>query len=129
MARKQIELKYTFTCDPYDLFFALYKPTALSNWVAETVDFDEATGTYTFHWADSAEYVRLIDKDESKRILKWKWIDGDYQDHEYTRFQVGDADESWYVDLYIEDFCNESDEEQQRNDWDEQMKRLSRVVS
>lgn len=129
MARKQIDLKYTFTCDPQDLYAALHQPATLRNWIAERVEFDENLDIYLFYWADIAESVRMIEQNAAHRTLKWVWMDGDYQEGEYTRFRVGDADDSRYVDLYIEDFCEDSDEEQQRSDWDEHMKRLARVVS
>lgn len=129
MTRKHIELKYTFTCDPVDLYFALHKPDVLSNWMAEKVEFDEMSGVYTFHWSDFSESIRIIDQNDAQRTLKWDWLDNDYTEHEFTQFRVGDADDSWYVDLYIDDYCDEFDEELQRTDWDKHMKRLSRLLN
>lgn len=128
MARKRLELKYTFTCDPYDLYVALCKPEVLRNWIAERVEYDEFGHTYTFYWLDSSESAQLVLQDEKLRALTWKWLDAGYESTEYTRFRVGEADEAWYVDLFIEDYCDEEDEALSREDWDSQMKRLSLLV-
>jgi activator of HSP90 ATPase len=128
MPRERIELKYTFNCDPYDLYYALHKPEILANWLAEKVEFDESTGIYTFIWSDFSESARLIEKDEARFFLKWKWVEGDHEPQEYISMRVGEPDEDWYVDLYIEDYCERGEEGLFRENWDAQMIRLSRAI-
>jgi hypothetical protein len=128
MKKKLIELKYYFSCEPYNLFYALFDPTAMQNWIAEKVDFDEETGIYTFYWADYSESARIEEKDEYELFLKWKWVDGDHEPDEYISYRINyDEDEQKLV-LLIEDFCEEGFEENYTDGWDKLIRRLSRAA-
>ena len=130
MNRLKLELKYTFNCSPINLFYALYQPQTLKNWMADRVEYDESTHTYTFYWAGFPETARLIEKDEDKLFLKLEWQnDQAMNNQEYLSFQVGEPDDDWFVDLFIEDFCDSNEVDVQREEWDQQMGRLKKLIN
>ena len=125
MSRILLQLKYTFNCNPGDLFFALHNPQTMQNWLAEKVTFNSRTKIYTFHWSDTQESARIIEKDDKLGYIKWEWIDGD--DHlpgEYVSYRLGEPDDDWYLDLYIDDFCEEAEVDSQKEGWNRLMERL-----
>ena len=127
MEKIKLNLTYSFSSDPRDIFLALTKPDFLQNWIAERVSFDQSTGVYTFYWTSSSESAKIeeMKKDE---YVRWKWVDGDRDDYEYVSFRIEQLDEDDYVDLHIEDFCDKVDQEILTDGWNEQMERLESVL-
>ena len=130
MNRQKLNLKYTFNCSPINLFFALYKPGTLQNWMADRVEYNADSHIFIFHWSDFSESAKMLEKNEDKMFLKLQWLnDGSNANQEYLSFQVSDADDDWNVDLYVEDFCDINDEGSQREYWDGLMEKLGRVIN
>lgn len=127
MERVKLNLKYSFECDPKDLFLALTKPSFLQNWIAERVEFDAVTGVYTFHWGQSNESAKIVEEAKN-RFIKWEWVGGDRGEAEYVSFRIEEIDGDVYIDLYIEDFCDSDEEEILSEGWDKQMHRLERLL-
>jgi len=128
MAKVQLNLKYSFDCDPRDLFLALTKASYLQNWIAEKVDFNPRSEVYTFHWSDFSESARISESRQNE-FLKWEWIGEDRESQEYVSFRIEDDPEDKYLDLYIEDFCDDGDQENYKDGWNRQMGRLERLVN
>lgn len=128
MANVQLNLKYSFDCDPKDLFIALTKPSYLQNWIAEKVDFNPRSEIYTFHWSDSSESARIIESRQYE-FIKWEWIGEERDSLEYVSFRIDDDPEDEYLDLYIEDFCDEFDANSYQEGWNRQMNRLERLLN
>lgn len=126
--RIKLNLKYTFACTAKDLFLALSKPTYLSNWIADEVEFDSVTGVYTFQWASFSESAKV--QDQKRNIfLKWEWIDAeDREDGDFVEFRIDAVKGEEYIDLFVTDFCDSDEERQIKDGWDRQMQRLDKIL-
>lgn len=127
ITRTKLSLKYTFCCEPRDLFMALTKPAYLQNWIAENVEFNSRTGVYTFHWTSFSESARITEREDNK-FIKWEWTEGDHPEGEYVSFRIDEPAGDEWLDLYIEDFCDPQEEEDVRAGWDQQMERLESIM-
>jgi len=121
------QFKYTLRCKPRELFKALYRPVLLENWIADEVRFDEETQEYTFFWGDFSEKAILLVRDERKKIIQWKWLGRDNKAHEYVRISLSKPDTEGYVDIYIEDFCEEGQELSLKQEWDRNLQYLEEM--
>ncbi|MCB9235776.1 MAG: SRPBCC domain-containing protein [Bacteroidia bacterium] len=128
MERIKLQLKYTFDCDPRDLFLALSKPAYLQNWIADEVEFDPQTGVYTFHWESFSESAK-VDKQKMNEYLRWTWVEAeDREETDYIEFTIRSIPGDEYIDLHIVDFCDPLEETQVKTGWDKQMTRLERLL-
>lgn len=123
MERVKLELKYSFECEPRDLFMALSKPNHLQNWIAPRVQFDHHTGIYTFFWGKTSDSARIIEQTPNK-FLKWEWVGGDRSANEYVSFKIVSIPGDTLIDLHITDFCDPDEEHILHSGWDKQMSRL-----
>lgn len=129
MNKKMIFLTHLFKCKTQDLFFMLYKPEALRNWLAPEVTYDSKSKMYAFHWKDAKEVAKLTEMDEKYHILSWEWVENENSRGEYVRFQVAESEEEeGWVELIIEDFCEAGEENLYREKWDKMLKRLEVLV-
>jgi hypothetical protein len=123
-----LELKYSFDCEPRDLFMALTKPEYMRNWLAERVEQDDKTHVYFFHWRNYTESARIIEKVQD-RYLKWQWVGGERPSNEFLIFSIDMIPGDVYVDLYILDICEPNEREIMTKGWDKLMDRLRVIVS
>ena len=123
-----LELKYSFDCEPRDLFIALTKPEYMRNWLAERVEQDDKTHVYFFHWRNYTESARIIEKVQD-RYLKWQWVGGERPSNEFLIFSIDMIPGDVYVDLYILDICEPNEREIMTKGWDKLMDRLRVIVS
>jgi len=123
-----LELKYSFDCEPRDLFMALTKPEYMRNWLAERVEQDDKTHVYFFHWRNYTESAKIIEKVQD-RYLKWQWVGGERPSNEFLIFSIDMIPGDVYVDLYILDICEPNEREIMTKGWDKLMDRLRVIVS
>jgi uncharacterized protein YndB with AHSA1/START domain len=123
-----LELKYSFDCEPRDLFLALTKSEYMRNWLAERVEQDEKTGVYSFHWRNYTESARIVEKVQD-RYLKWQWVGGERPNNEFLIFSIDMIPGDVYVDMYILDICEPGEREIMTRGWDKLMDRLRVIVS
>ncbi len=127
MSKRKIEFKYSFRTRPKDLFLALSSPSYLQNWIASKVEFNQQTGVYTFFWTNYKESARVAEKDNNKYI-KWEWVSGDRDEGEFVSFRIDQIPGDEFIDLFVEDFCEEGEENALQAGWEKQMKRLEKLV-
>lgn len=123
MIKEKIQMKYSFRAKPKDLFICLSNPSFLQNWIAPQVKFDEETGLYTFIWQRYKESAKIIEKANNK-FIKYEWVGGDRQEHEYVSFRIDQIPGDEWIDLYVEDFCEPSEKKSLLSGWEKQIRRL-----
>ncbi len=119
MRRVRIEMEYLFRASPAILYQFLTTPACLVRWFCDSVDITE--DMYTFTWDDSSEDAELVDDIEEER-LRFKWEEAD--DDEFLEFKMYKSDVTNETILEITDYCDDGDEEFQKDFWDSQVERL-----
>ena len=127
MEKVKLLLNYSFTCDPRDIYMALTKPDYLQNWFADQVEMDRDTGVYTFHWNSSVEMAK-IEESRPNEYVRWTWLEDDRGAEEYLSFRIEVLPGEDWIELHIEDFCDQGDEESQQEMWNEQISGLEKVI-
>lgn len=128
MQKVKIKLKYSLRAKPKDLFLALTTASYLQNWVANRVDFDSATGIFTFHWNKYKESARIAEQ-QVPLFVKWEWVDGSRDAGEFVTYQIVAPPGDDLIDLIVEDYCEANEENAIRSGWEKQFKRLERLVN
>lgn len=128
MEREKLKLKYSFNCDPRDLYLALTKPEYLQNWLADRVEYNSSNQTFTFHWTNYSESAKVKDSVRDK-MLTLQWTDGDdRQSGDELTFRIHEFPDDDFIDLEIEDVCDAGEASQLTADWDTHMRALDRVL-
>jgi uncharacterized protein YndB with AHSA1/START domain len=116
---KPYKLEYIIKSSPTILYGFLTTPAGLTQWFADEVDING--DTYTFVWNDSPEEADLIEDIENE-LVRFRW---DYSDpDEYFEFRIEKSEVTGDTILYITDFAEDSDAEDQRILWDSQIANL-----
>jgi hypothetical protein len=100
----------------------------MRNWLAERVEFDEATGIYTFYWRHFSESARIMEK-VTERYLRWQWVGVERPNNEFLVFSIDLIPGDVYVDLYVIDICEPGEETNMINGWNKLMDRLRVIVT
>ena len=119
MARTSYKLEFMLKASPTILWDFLTTSTGLANWLAESVDEDE--GVYTFDWSGSKEQARMVESEPLVR-LRLQWLDG--PDDEYFEFSIASGEVTGDTILYVTDFADEDDVENQTRLWESQVASL-----
>lgn len=121
MPRKSIEMEFLFRASPTILYNFLTTPACLVRWFCDGVDIQGET--FIFSWSESEEVAYLIDDIEDERIrFRWDNADGD----EYLEFRMDISPVTNETILYITDFCDSDEEDDQRQLWENQINMLRR---
>lgn len=120
------ELEFPINASPSLLFQYISTPSGLSEWFADNVN---SRGEYfTFMWDDSEEKARITAKKTGERI-KFRWLDDDDKDTEYSCEIKIVADEITNdVSLVISDFAFEEDLKEAAQLWENQVSELKHVI-
>jgi uncharacterized protein YndB with AHSA1/START domain len=122
-ASKSYKLEYIIKSSPTILFNFLTTPAGLSQWFADSVDINGPT--YTFVWNGSEEHADLIEEVENE-LVRFKW---DYhEDHEYFEFLIEKSEVTGDTILYVTDFADDFDMDDQKTLWDSQIANLIRRI-
>ena len=89
-------------------------------WFCDQVDITE--DVYTFEWEGSEEHALMIDDIEEERV-RFRWEDAD-DEEEYLEFRLYKSNITNDTVLEITDFCDEDEEQEQKDLWEEQIKKL-----
>jgi START-like superfamily domain len=128
MERVKFQIKYSFRTKAKDLFLALTKPAFLQNWIASGVEFDPVSGVYTFHWNSYKESARISEQ-KTNEFVKWEWVGGDRRPGEFVSYSIVIIPGDDWIDLVIEDFCENGDQAQVKAGWEKQLLRLEKLVN
>lgn len=119
MKRKKIDLEFLFKASPTILYQFITTPACLVRWFCDKVEISGET--YYFSWNGSEEAAEMIDDIEEERV-KFQWHNAD--ENEYLEFRIYQADITNDTILEITDFCDEDEEEEQKELWKRQIQLL-----
>lgn len=127
MERVKIEMKFSFGCKAKELFLALTRPELLEGWMADKVTYIHKSDSYAFHWGDSIEHDSIVEQ-QANRFLQWSWESETRSKDEHLTFRINVIPDDDWIDLHIEDYCDANETKILKEDWDDQIKRLSSLL-
>lgn len=119
MKRVQIDMEFIFRASPTILYKFFTTPSCLIRWFCDEVDIEGEI--YSFAWDGSIETAEMIDDIEDERI-RFQWEDED--DEEYFEIRMSKSPVTGETVLEITDFCDDGDQDDQRQLWESQIKVL-----
>ena len=120
------ELEFLLKTSSKALDNMLFTPAGLSEWFADDVNLKD--DILTFEWEGSEEEARILSRKINEKI-KWQWIDDEDDGIDSfceLRYQVDPMTKA--VILNITDFAEESDMEESKRLWEQQIGELKRVL-
>ena len=120
------ELEFLLKTSSKALDNMLFTPAGLSEWFADDVNLKD--DILTFEWEGSEEEARVLSRKINEKI-KWQWIEDEDDGIDSfceLRYQVDPMTKA--VILNITDFAEESDMEESKRLWEQQIGELKRVL-
>ena len=125
MARQSFQLEFILKCSPTILWDFLTTTNGLANWFADSVD--DKDDVFIFEWSGSKERARVIEAVEPE-LFRMRWLSGPKD--EYFEFKIESSEVTRDTILYVTDFADDDDLEDQRILWESQIETLmSRIGS
>lgn len=120
---KQVTIDYIFRTSSTILFKRLSTASGLSEWFADDVSVDK--GIFTFRWKDTQQSARII-KDNKKLVVRFEWLE---DEKEYLEFSIEKSDLSKDITLYITDFVEDDEDENDARDlWESTIQQFKRKM-
>jgi hypothetical protein len=120
MPRESFQLEFVLKCSPLILWEFLTTTSGLANWFADSVDEDD--GVFTFEWSGSREQARVIESVEAE-LFRMRWLDG--PPDEYIEFRIESSEVTRDTILFVTDFADSDELEDQRILWESQVATLA----
>ncbi len=121
--KKQFSVEFVIRSSPGILFNFLSTPSGLAQWFAPHVD--KNGDVYSFFWDGYEEKAVCIDSVENESI-RYQWEDGG--DDEYFEFRIEKVDVTNDTVLVVNDFAEDYEVEDQKQLWDTQVRKLSKMI-
>jgi uncharacterized protein YndB with AHSA1/START domain len=120
------ELEFPINSSPALLYQYISTPSGLSEWFSDNVN--SRGEHFTFIWDDSEEKARVTAKKTNERI-KFKWLDDDNQDTEYSlELKIVEDEITKDVSLVVSDYALEEDLREAALLWENQISDLKHVI-
>lgn len=119
MKRVQFDMEFIFRASPTILYKFFTTPSCLIRWFCDEVDIEGEI--YSFSWDGSVETAEMIDDIEDERI-RFHWEDA--EEEEYFEIRMNKSPVTGETILEITDFCDDGDQDDQRQLWESQIKVL-----
>lgn len=119
---ERVKFTYEFICraSPAIVYQFLTDPACITRWFCDEVDVNDQT--YTFVWEGSAEIAELIE-DKEADMVRFAWEDSDDPD-EYLEFDITRSPVTGETIVYVTDFADDDEVEDQRALWESQLTRM-----
>ncbi len=117
--RKKIIFDYAIRSSPSILYNFLTTPEGLAQWFAEHVD--SVDKVYKFFWEGSAEEAEMLETIEDHMV---KFSMEDHEEGEFLEFRIEKSEISNDTILFITEFLEDYDIEDQQIFWNTQIDRL-----
>ena len=118
----KLTMEFGLKSSPKILFSFLSSPNGLAQWFADDVIFKD--GFYHFIWDNEKLKAKMVVNRENK-VVRFKW-DGD--DVTFLEFEILQDELTGDVALSITDFANESEHEDKKMIWHNQVDDLIHVL-
>ncbi|CDS99374.1 conserved hypothetical protein [Sphingobacterium sp. PM2-P1-29] len=123
MAEKiKLNLEYIVNSSPRILFPFLQEPNALSQWLADDVNYRESV--YEFVWDDEGHKAKIVNIKENK-LIRYKWLEDEPY---YFELEIDQDELTNDVALRITDFAKEDDVENHKMIWNNSIEYLQSVI-
>lgn len=119
MSRVKIDMEFIFRASPAVLYRFITTPECLVRWFCDSVDIQD--DFFTFEWQGSEEVAEMIDDIEEERI-RFEWEEG--EPGEYLEYRMYKSDVTNETILEITDYCDQDEEQEQRDYWATQISNL-----
>jgi uncharacterized protein YndB with AHSA1/START domain len=119
MARQSFQLEFVLKSSPQILWEFLTTTSGLANWFADSVDENE--GVLIFTWSGSTEEAVVVEAREPE-LFRIRWRNG--PEDEYVEFRIELSEVTRDTILFITDFADEDDMEDQQILWQSQIATL-----
>lgn len=123
MARTKFSLEYQIRSSPSILYSFLTTPSGLTQWFCESCDINE--DIYTFGWDGSIEDAQLVEGIDPEKVV-YVWVDGEKD--EYFSFEIAKSEISNDTVLYLTDFTEDDEVEDQKQLWLSQFEQLTKRI-
>ena len=101
----------------------LTTPSGLTQWFSESCDINEEI--YTFGWDGSLEDAELVEGIDPEKVV-FKWVDG--EEDEFFSFEITKSEISNDTVLYLTDFADDDEVEDQKQLWLSQFEQLTKRI-
>lgn len=122
----KFEMEFPIHASPQLLFQYISTPSGLSEWFADNVN--SRGEVFTFIWNDTQETAKLLSKKSGERI-RFRWLEDEEDGESYyfeIRIQVDEITKD--VSIIITDFIDESEMDEAKMLWDNQISDLKQVL-
>lgn len=123
MSRKKITLEFILKASPSLLYQFFTSPSELVRWFCDDIEVVGET-LYTFSWSGYPEMARLTE-DIEEELVHFEWLDED-REGEYLEFKIYQSPVTSETILEITDFCDDDEEQEQKDLWAAQIKVLKK---
>lgn len=121
--RKEYKVEIAVRSSPGILYNFLSTPSGLAQWFADSVDINEKI--YSFFWNGAEEKAELVESEEDVSIkYRWDWM----EEEEYFEFVIGKSEITGDTILFITDFADEFDMEDNKMLWESQIDTLKKSL-
>lgn len=119
---ERVKFTHEFICraSPAIVYQFLTDPACITRWFCDEVDVNDQT--YTFVWEGSAEIAELIE-DKEADMVRFAWEDAEDED-EYLEFDITKSPVTGETIVYVTDFADDDEVEDQRALWEAQLTRM-----
>ena len=120
---EKFEMEFSVKSSPSILYDFLTTPSGLAQWFADDVDINE--NECSFVWEGAEDIAYIIDSEEDV-FVRYRW---EYQnEEEYFEFRIGKSEITRDTILYITDFAEDFEIEDQKLLWENQVKKLKQQI-
>ncbi len=123
MDRVKIECDFFVKSSPAMLYTFLTAPEALCQWFADNVD--NSGNKYFFTWEGFTEEAMCLGKEENVYV---RYQLEEMEEGEFLEFKIGRAEISNETVLFITDYADADDEDDQRLYWQAQVDKLASAL-
>lgn len=120
--KQKIVMEFGLKSSPKILFSYLSSPNGLAQWFADDVTYKD--GIYHFMWDNETLKAKMVSNKENKSV-RFKWEEDDTT---FLEFEILQDELTGDVALAVTDFANETELEDKRMIWHNQVEDLIHVL-
>ncbi len=124
MKKIKYELEFTLRTSLKLVYQRLSTPSGLSEWFADKVTY--VNKNFAFEWNSSTQEAKVLGK-KANEYIRFKWLDDENED-EYFEFRINKHELTRDVALIVTDFAYESEIEDNKELWTQQIGELKRAL-